>query len=193
MIAPKTRSPSPASRHSSVAGPSQVREVPNTTNSAISAQLSRNSEGDYIGVREHKNYLHVPIDETTARLRGNIVTRTGSFPVNAYFLPDLPECLISRAFANRLGLAIVPRDFVDDTEVGYDTRITFNVGHSQETVGRVTISWAEVFHGPVVEVKSFSVVCLVFAEAVVEDVNLVLGKPFVDKRRHYWEGDAGVS
>jgi hypothetical protein len=60
-------------------------------------------------------------------------------------------------------------------------------------VGRVTISWAQVVHGPVTEVRSFGVVCLVFAENVGDDVNLVLGKPFVDKRKHYWEGDTGTS
>jgi len=195
-IIPKTRGPSPPSSHSPLAGPSevQVREVPNTATSAISAPLSPTSDGTYIGVREHMQRLHVPIDNTTARLQGNIVTRTGSFPVDAYFLPDLAECLISRAFASRLGLVIVPRDFVHGTEeVEHDTRITFNGEAEQEAVGRVTISWAQVVTGPVAEVKSFSVVCLVFAEAVGDDVNLVLGKPYVDKKRHYWEGNASTS
>lgn len=158
------------SRSPPVAGPTQVREVP----------ISPQSDGDYVGVYASSKQIQLDSDENYSSISGFITTPSGPVSVDAIFSPNMEECLISRSFATRLGLEIHPLEQADR-----DVVVRYQNGQQENILGKLRIEWTGVDVG-----RAFRVRCLVWEGNIPRQ--LMLGRPFVEKRRHYREGNSSA-
>ena len=141
----------------------------------------RDADGDFISVQKTKRKIYFDpsiYHETTS---GYIATGHGPAQVTALLDRNIPENIISLALASKLGLEIELYDSNYDKDGDWKW-IRFGDGEEKKSRGRVVLKWGQdafSTHAPL------KVHCWVFGDEE-EDV-LVLGGPFVSKRRHYWE------
>jgi hypothetical protein len=139
------------------------------------------AEGDFISVQKTKRKIHFKPAIYHETISGYIVTGHGAAQVTALLDRNLPENIISLALVIAHGLEIELYD--SDYDSDRDWR-WIRVGDDEEkkSRGRVVLKWSQ---GAFLSHAPLKVHCWVY-EDEGEDV-LVFGKPFVSKRRHYWE------
>jgi hypothetical protein len=156
-------------------------EISSATTSSITTRISgpstHLSDGDFVGVHENSNLIHIsPSHDFTAE-QGYIETPTGLLAVTAKVDEVLNDNLISQSFAISNSITINPLD--PDEEA-----LWVQVGNRKEKcLGKVTLQWTM---GTRVW-KLFPVHCWVCTHKNgVGD--LVFGGGFVKKRDHYFRG-----
>jgi hypothetical protein len=139
------------------------------------------TQGDFIGTYSSSYLLHLNPHHTFTAESGFINTPTGPISATALVDNDFEGNFISQAYAVRLGLTI--QELEDEEEGSKESWIDFGDGQRERKVGTVALRWGD---GLMPDGRSFSVHCWV----CVHDIrNLVFGRPFVEKRNHYRNGN----
>jgi hypothetical protein len=109
---------------------------------------------------------------------GYISTLNGRVSITALLDQSLEQNIISAAFAAQNGLAIRPHD---------DIWIDFGQGETEMSLGTVALEWSGSMYK---YERSVTIHCLVYEHSIRD---LVFGRPFVEKTRHYRnEGGSAV-
>jgi hypothetical protein len=148
------------------------------------ASNQTHAEGDFISVHTTKRKICFNPATRHATISGYIPKASGGVvQIKAYLDPKLSENIISLALVIKLGL---PIDLYDsDYDKARDwkwIRIGDGHGYERKSRGTVTLEWSQ---GAFVNHVPLKVHCWVYEDD--EEHVLVLGKPFLDKRKHYWE------
>jgi hypothetical protein len=142
------------------------------------------ADGDFISVHKTKRRIRFNPATHHETISGCIPKASGGVvQIKASLDPKLPENIISLALAIKLGL---PIDLYDsDYDKARDwkwIRIGDAHGHERKSRGTVTLKWSQ---GASVNHVPLKVHCWVYEDE--EEHVLVFGKPFLNKRRHYWK------
>ncbi|CZR68731.1 uncharacterized protein PAC_18630 [Phialocephala subalpina] len=130
-------------------------------------------ESDFVLVQPHSYLFSFNPDHAIQSISGYIILKRGEQVSQTALLdPTLPQNLISLAHAIHLGCTIEPHD---ETE---SISIDFGNGKTKRNSGHVILRWSQGGHR-----KPLRVRCLVYEHDIR---NLFFGKPFVEKRNHYW-------
>jgi hypothetical protein len=136
-------------------------------------------EGDFISVTPISYVLHLSQDSVMEAVSGYINTSNGRMSTTALLDKSLDQNIISAAFATKNTLIIQAHDEKDE-----GTEIDFGNGKKERSLGTVTLEWSQSMYEGGVRIH-----CLVYEHNIRD---LVFGKPFVVKTRHYGHG-AGTS
>jgi len=137
---------------------------------------------DYTSVRPTSNYLqYFNGSGSMQSVSGDIVANGQRFSATANVDPEFPQNLISIAYVSRLGLTIQPHETADG-DGSPEVTIVLPGGEERKSSGEVVFQWSagSSSHNP-----PFNVRCLVYEHGIR---NLVLGRPFLDRRDRYWNG-----
>ncbi|KAH9215439.1 hypothetical protein DL95DRAFT_408616 [Leptodontidium sp. 2 PMI_412] len=137
---------------------------------------------DYSSVKPTSSYLQCFNGSGNMRSESGYIAVHGErIPTTANLDPECPQNLISIALAARLGLVIEPHDAAGE-DGSREVVIAFPNGEKRKSSGEVTFLWSAGIssHKP-----PFNVRCLVYEHGIR---NLVLGRPFLDRRHRYWNG-----
>jgi hypothetical protein len=160
------------------------------------AQLEEKSqleEGDYSAVQPFDPILYLDPNVDIVVDEGYI--NLNSKPAKAILHSKFPQNVISERYAAAHGLTV--RYFLpdDDNESDSDARdvnieegIDFGDGELRPVIGKTSFNWKISQHeADSKRFRPLTVRCLVTRTVPLIDCPLVLGKSFIDKRRHYWE------
>jgi hypothetical protein len=132
-------------------------------------------EGDFIAVTPISYVLHLSQDSVMEAVSGYINTSSGRMSTTALLDKSLEQNIISAAFATKNTLVIQAHDEKEE-----DIEIDFGNGKKEKSLGTVTLEWSEsIYEG------SVRIHCLVYEHNIRD---LVFGKPFVVKTKHYGHG-----
>lgn len=140
---------------------------------------SSKANNDFMSIRPTTHLLRFGPKGNLQTIKGYILTNQGHSSVTALLNPKLPQNLISLTMVREFGLQIHPLEH--DTD---DFRIQLYDGPATGAAGRVSFKWSQ---GAFLDNAPFTVHCLVHDHEQISD--LMFGKDFVDKRRHYWESN----
>ncbi|OBT64739.1 hypothetical protein VE03_05857 [Pseudogymnoascus sp. 23342-1-I1] len=136
------------------------------------------AQGNFISVYENSYLLNLNPSHQFLAESGYIATPIGPVSTTALVDSDFGANLISQSYAVRLGLEIEELDANEQESDG--VWIDFGDGQRQRAVGKLCLKWN---NGLLPSKVSFSVHCWVCEHNVR---NVVFGKPFIEKRNHYW-------
>ena len=140
---------------------------------------------DYTSVRPTSNYLqYFNGSGSMQSVSGDIVVNGQRFSTAANVDPEIPQNLISIAYAAQLGLNIQPHETADG-DGSPEVTIALPGGEERKSSGEVIFQWSA---GSSSHKQPFNVRCLVYEHGIR---NLVLGRPFLDRRDRYWNGGEG--
>ena len=132
-------------------------------------------EGDFISVAPISYALHLSQDSVMEAVSGYINTSNGRVSTTALLDKSLEQNIISAEFATKNTLVIQAHDEEEE-----DVWIEFGHGEREKSLGTVTLEWSDSMHEGIVRIH-----CLVYEHNIR---NLVFGKPFVVKTKHYGHG-----
>jgi hypothetical protein len=144
-----------------------VEERPNTT-----------FEEDFISVGPKNHILKLNANRSVKSVQGYVNTDNGAVSTTALLDEALDYNLISLSDVHRFGLDMEPPD--DEEPVCFQTE-----QGEKKSCGQVVLVWDE----GVPSRKPFRVRCLVYGHDIRP---LLFGKPFLDRRTHYWSVTGGV-
>jgi hypothetical protein len=147
--------------------------------SPVSTLIS--TDGDFISVHKTKRKIFFNPTAYHESIIGWVRSSRNEIQITALLDPKLPESIISLALCFKLGLVIEKYDEEHDEEGDWKW-IRVAGGEGKRSRGRVVVTWSQGGSN-----RPLKVHCWVF-EGVGEEV-LVFGKPFMEKRRYYWESD----
>ena len=137
---------------------------------------------DYTSVRPTSNYLqYFNGSGSMQSVSGYVVANGQHVPTTANVDPEIPQNLISIAYAAQLGLTIQPHETADG-DGSPEVTITLPGGEERKSSGEVVFQWSA---GSSSHKPPFNVRCLVYEHGIR---NLVLGRLFLDQRHRYWNG-----
>jgi hypothetical protein len=139
---------------------------------------SSRDEEDFISVRQKSYLLRLNSDSgrQAKPIPGYIHTDTRSIFVTALLDAALDYNVISLAQVQNWGLELEPPD--DEDPVWFQ----FEDSEKWKSCGRVIITWSK----GVAHLKPLRVRCMVYEHNIRD---LVFGKPFLERRKHYWGND----
>ncbi|KAG4435996.1 hypothetical protein IFR05_008538 [Cadophora sp. M221] len=136
----------------------------------------------YSSVKPTSSYLQCFNGSGSMRSEPGFIAANGErIPTTANLDPECPQNLISIAHAARLGLVIEPHNAADE-DASQAVTIAFPNGEKIKSSGEVTFQWSA---GSSSHKPPFNVRCFVYEHDIR---NLVLGRPFLDRRQRYWNG-----
>ena len=142
------------------------------------------AEGDFISAHPTTYHLkfYTSLSHSWKRVNGYVNTTDGWKSATASLVSELPQNLISRAYAEELGLEIqLPDEEEEAFWIGVDDRPDL------KSSGFIAVEWSQ---GGFLDGMAFRVPCLVYDHD--ETKNVVFGAPFLNKRKHYQQR-AGIA
>jgi hypothetical protein len=134
---------------------------------------------DFVSVGPKSYLLQLNSTRPMIPTQGYVNIDHRAISITALLDKTLDHNLISLARVQRLGLEMEPPD--DEDPVYFH----FENGEKRKGCGQVVILWSE----GVQYRKPFRVRCVVYEHDIRP---LVFGKPFLERKRHYWGGDGEV-
>jgi hypothetical protein len=135
-------------------------------------------EEDFILVGPKSNLLRLDPNRPLSSIQGYVNTDKAAVSITVILDKALDYNLISLTGVQRLGLQMEPPD--DEEPVSFQTE-----SGEKRSCGKVDIRWSEGLRNH----KPFRVRCLVYEHDVRP---VIFGRPFLERRRHYWGGDSEV-
>lgn len=139
------------------------------------------ADGDFISVQKTSSHIQYNPAIPRESISGYIATSNGAVQTTALLDRNLAENIISLVLVTKLGLQLYDSDEDKDWKWIY-------IGNApgKRSRGRVVLRWSQ---GAFLSHKPLNIHCWVYEDDRDHRVrDLVFGKPFVHKRRHYWEG-----
>jgi hypothetical protein len=137
---------------------------------------------DYVAARGVDDFIRVDPSEDYKVEPGYIMLSSESQFVAAKLNPDLGENIITQSLVTKLGLSYEPLD--QEGAVGDTLWIQVGNGKPERCLGKVSLQWTT---GRETCQPAFPVHCWVCVHASAVG-DLVLGRPFVEKKAHYAKG-----
>lgn len=141
-------------------------------------------EGDFISV--HPTTFHLEFNPSISHsldgIKGYINTTKGWKSATALLDTELPQSLISLAYAKELGLEI---QLPDEAQEAFWIRL--DNGQERKSNGSIAVEWSQ---GAFLDDRAFRVPCLVYDGDEIKTI--VFGAPFLNKKKHYLQR-AGVA
>jgi len=135
-------------------------------------------EEDFISVGPKSNLLRLDPNRPLSSIQGYANTDKAAVSITVILDKALDYNLISLSGVLRLGLQMEPPD--DEEPVSFLTE-----SGEKRSCGKVDIRWSEGLRNH----KPFRVRCLVYEHDVRP---LIFGRPFLERRRHYWGDESEV-
>jgi hypothetical protein len=139
------------------------------------------AEGDFISV--HPTTYHLEFNSRLSpsleSIKGYINTTDGWKSATALLDTELPQSIISRAYAKELGLEI---QLPEEAQEAFWIRV--DNGQERKSTGFIAVEWSQ---GAFLDNRAFRVHCLVYDDRD-EIKTIVFGAPFLNKRKHYSQG-----
>lgn len=172
-------SSSSVSRHGSTPVVSALHDALPLASAEVVATLQ---DQDYVAVRENAALLHIDTSRSYEVETGHIIVSSEYEIVNAKLIPDLDENIITQSLIAELGLTFEPIDSVGSLEDGMWIQV--GDGKRERCIGQLSLQWSAGREScqPTIPVHCW--VC-VHASAVGD---LILGRPYVEKKAHYIKG-----
>jgi hypothetical protein len=135
------------------------------------------AEGDFISV--HPTTYHLEFNSSLSHsldsIKGYINTTNGWKSATALLDTELPQNLISHAYAKEVGLEI---QLPDETQEAFWIRVDNR--QERKSTGFIAVEWSQ---GSILDDRAFRVPCLVYDCDEIKTI--VFGAPFLNKRKHY--------
>jgi hypothetical protein len=132
-------------------------------------------DGDYIAVQPLNNLFVLEPNPQMEVLQGCLDDKDAT----AFFIPEFPQNVISRACVQHFGLEIENHD--EESPV---IEVDFGDGWREIIRGEVTFTWKKSPSSPL---RPLTVTCFV---CDVSRHHLIFGQRFIRKQRHYWQLDS---
>ena len=135
------------------------------------------AEGDFISVHPTTSHLEFNpgFSQSLDGIKGYIKTTNGWKSATALLDTELPQSLISLAYAKELGLEI---PLPDEAQEAFWIRV--DNGQERKSNGFIAVEWSQ---GAFLDDRAFRVPCLVYDSDEIKTI--VFGAPFLNKRKHY--------